>query len=129
MNYEGMSDKDVNEAILKNLGYRICSKKDVSNEAWSHKTKVCYGTFPRGRDKSFIGWLDTKDYCNNPADMWPIIVNNKIETCWYGGDEWRAIIDNQFQAGPYKRFICLDTNPLRAAAIVYLKMMKAKNAD
>ena len=125
MNYEGMSDKDINEAILKNLGYRICSKKDVSNEAWSHKTKVCYGTFPIGRDKSFIPWLDTKDYCNNPADMWPIILDNKIDLVYEGGFrfEWEAShtkhideYDVDIVGNNYHK------NPLRAAAIVYLKM-------
>lgn len=63
---------------------------------------------------------------NNPEDMWPLIVENKIETCWFCGDKWRAVIDNQFQTGEYKKFVHLNEKPLRAAAIVFLEMNGVK---
>ncbi|EOT1200355.1 phage protein NinX family protein [Cronobacter dublinensis] len=54
-----------------------------------------------------------KDYCNNPADAWPIIVENKISISNGGEERWTANdvgIDNLYK----------DKNPLRAAMIVFL---------
>jgi hypothetical protein len=111
MNYESMSDANINSAM----------------------TEIIYGLSEWNYDelsKSFIHEdgtvIPSEDYCNNPADMWPIIVANKIETGWYCGDKWRAVIDNQFKAGDFKSIAYCHDNPLRAAAIVFLMMQDAK---
>lgn len=69
---------------------------------------------------SGLNSFKAKDYCNNPDDAWPIIVDNKISlTCHQSRGEWSAVFnaDN----------ICFHANnPLRAAMIVFLKMNEDK---
>lgn len=70
------------------------------------------------------------DYCNNPADAWPIIVENNISlildnpsspmatsNCvgWYSDEETPIHASNQ--------------NPLRAAMIVFLMMQESANVQ
>ncbi|ABU78302.1 DUF2591 domain-containing protein [Cronobacter sakazakii] len=62
-----------------------------------------------------------KNYCNNPADAWPIIVENKISISNGGAERWTANdvgIDNLYK----------DKNPLRAAMIVFLLTRAAHHA-
>ena len=75
-----------------------------------------------------ISGLDSfkaKDYCNNPADAWPIIVNNGIslECIVVNRREktWRA----QFKPA-YVEHHVNHKNPLRAAMIVFLMMQEEK---
>jgi len=68
MNYDEMSDAEINTAIKAELGL-IQPSLSVSPEL-------------------NIKW-DNLDYCNNPSDAWPIIVENKIATGWASGNEWR----------------------------------------
>jgi len=63
------------------------------------------------------------DPCNNPADAWPIIAENKINI------DFR----DSLKAGPMAR-LCRDNaiyavndNPLRAAMIVFLMMKEVGN--
>ncbi|AVP40209.1 hypothetical protein KGB37_gp23 [Escherichia phage vB_EcoS Sa179lw] len=68
---------------------------------------------------SGLNSFKAKDYCSNPADAWPIIVENHI-----------AVVPYQYtipQAWPTafgvaSKFTTEDRNPLRAAMIVFLKM-------
>ncbi|EMX8465054.1 DUF2591 family protein [Serratia marcescens] len=63
------------------------------------------------------------DYCNNPADAWPIIIENKISiiSMYSGGDSW------QVDAGEDEEFVLhQQSNPLRAAMIVFLMMKDAE---
>lgn len=65
----------------------------------------------------------TKDYCNNPADAWPIIVENKINIEWHewkGGEFKPYAINNETMKSGY------DDKPLRAAMIVFLMMKDAE---
>lgn len=108
MNYAEMSDFSIAESIVKTLSLEDC-------EMW------CAGTKP----DSDNGWgiIITNDDdeswryfnpCNNPADMWPLIVDNSISVFPFGGHGvWMARHGN---------FSSLHKNPLRAAAIVYLMM-------
>lgn len=72
------------------------------------------------------GRWETFDPCNNPADAWPIIVENKIclevANCdgrlWLAED-WRNVVSTWHK----------DANPLRAAMIVYLKMQESANVQ
>ena len=73
---------------------------------------------------------DIKDYCNEPADAWPIIVSNQISLMheeslgkwcagkpyWVDGCEWQLDID------------VMDESPLRAAMIFFLMTQDAKHA-
>ena len=72
------------------------------------------------------------DYCNNPSDAWPIIVENSISIVSYGVEfsaeyGWSAFYggvcvtyDNEIES--IFEIKCSDKNPLRAAMIVYLMM-------
>lgn len=72
---------------------------------------------------SGLNSFKAKDYCNNPSDAWPIIVENHI-----------AVVPYQYtvpQAWPTafglaSKFTTEDRNPLRAAMIVFLKMQETK---
>lgn len=60
------------------------------------------------------------DYCNNPADAWPIIVGNKIcLSCKPNRDDWDAFT---LSDKGYTEEVTYDPNPLRAAMIVFLMM-------
>lgn len=59
--------------------------------------------------------VEVKDYCNNPSDAMPILIENRISLTWVNG-ECRA---SSVKAG-YHEFSC--GNALRAAMIVYLMM-------
>lgn len=112
MNYEEMSDYEIAVAVAKAQGIH-----------WSARP-----TFP---PNNTIHWLysdnwdaeksiQLPDYCNNPSDAWPIIVENGIslEADAVDGGVWRASFGLLFRA--YHK------NPLRAAMIVYLMMQEDK---
>lgn len=60
------------------------------------------------------------DYCNNPADAWPIIEANGIGLRKQSNALWCATRIG----GEYPKY---DKNPLRAAMIVFLQMQDANN--
>lgn len=72
--------------------------------------------------------VELPDYCNKPADAWPIIVANKIsilidETV----DYWSSALVHDFCDADAFSHGTSDNNPLRAAMIVYLQMMEQKS--
>lgn len=67
-----------------------------------------------------ISGLDSfkaKDYCNNPADAWPIITENRISIIHLDDNEWGCRGD-----GGKSAFRAINSNPLRCAMIVFLMM-------
>lgn len=111
--FSKMSDFEINKCVAKIYG-GFALTLAVHNEPPSGKS-FDPGVF---------------DPCNNPADAWPIIVENKImlsPRC--ADDEWKAqihlgsedIFDNYASAW--------HKNPLRAAMIVFLMMQESKNAS
>ena len=108
MNYSDMSDFEVNKAVAEALGLK------VSKERYFPKYEcVSVGSNPD----------NTRDYCNNPSDAWPIIVENRIGASplidtdvWYASwmDRDAKNCDNDVSQ--------IHTNPLRAAMIVFLMM-------
>lgn len=61
--------------------------------------------------------VEVKDYCNNPSDAWPIILENNIwiQPDMIGDGFWHCMDCND-------DIHAKDKNPLRAAMIVYLMM-------
>ena len=60
------------------------------------------------------------DYCNNPADAWPVIVESRISI--------KAVLYSQWMAEDYLEEISsLSQNPLRCAMIVFLMMKENEN--
>ncbi len=115
--YSEMSDHEINKAVAKASGLNI-QERSVFN----------VGRIPVVV-KSFCGveeLISIPDYCNNPSDMWPLIVENGIcitspikprekwTASWFvEGGNW-SINDATFS----------EKNPLRAAAIVFLMLNK-----
>lgn len=116
-NYEEMSDFEINSAVhnaLLDEPYELTFHGE-GKITW--KDKVRGGEWETG----IVGYTKNglHDYCNNPADAWPIITNNFISVIpSTHRDIWFA--DGQ---GGETTF---DKNPLRAAMIVFLKMNEDK---
>ena len=108
--YASMSDFEINKSVA-----------DIAmNGAWHVK--------PSHPDNDTGGWLygsngiqthELPDYCNNPADAWPIIVERKINIEWH---EWKNSKWMPFALNNATAKSCYDANPLRAAMIVFLMM-------
>ncbi|EEV8754195.1 DUF2591 domain-containing protein [Escherichia coli] len=116
MDYSQLSDFEINKRVFK----AIVGAKPLG--------------YPHNADGRSVGnesngnyrWYD---YCNNPADAWPIITENNISIILdnpsmpCATDNARDLFDD---AGPNVG-VAYD-NPLRAAMIVFLMMQDANNA-
>lgn len=115
MDYSQLSDFEINCEVL------AVFEPDVNHMCLSESKEYFYDCGPVGD-----GWhqIDIPDYCNNPADAWPIITEAKISLlsvdCIDGSSSWLA----KSKACPSRG----DSNPLRAAMIVFLMMQDAKHA-
>ncbi|WP_371357025.1 phage protein NinX family protein [Salmonella enterica] len=124
MDYSQLSDFEINkrvaEVIYKDrdglfVARNLPSREEVTIVAEINSEDIC---------------IAAADYCNNPADAWPIITGNHISLMhdeslgkwcagkpyWVDGCEWQLDID------------VTDENPLRAAMIFFLMMQDAKHA-
>jgi len=106
MNYEEMSDFEINKAVSSKF-----------RKVWTWKCEV------------FLSMSSTKpfDPCNNPSDAWPIIVDNKI-TVDSKGAAWVhdvSVDDIHYEDGIGCDAYC-DGKPLRAAMICFLKVRDAE---
>lgn len=101
MNYEDMSYMQINKRVARAL-----------NLDWN--AVASDGLIIDGRSLSV-------NYCNNPSDAWPIIVENGISIDFWG-DSWGADIQLDGEVA----FEHLDKNPLLAAMICFLKMKDAE---
>lgn len=118
--YASMSDFEINKSVA-----------DIAmNGAWHVK--------PSHPDNDTGGWLygsngkqthELPDYCNSPADAWPIIDDNNIALIPSGVVGWVAVSDLTLNGkSPYiderlgDCFQHEDYSGLRAAMIVFLMM-------
>ncbi|EIQ8120684.1 DUF2591 family protein [Salmonella enterica] len=107
-NYGDMSDSQIAQKVFFFLSGNLCPNGGLAH--------ICPDGFFFFDDKNIKRKFDP---CNNPADAWPIITNNFISVIpSTHRDIWFA--DGQ---GGETTF---DTNPLRAAMIVFLKMNEGK---
>lgn len=127
MNYESMSDMDINKAIANSLRVYWFLSPDRGN---SNRWEYCdyYGQVDRD-----VGEYEEAlpDYCNNPSDMMPIAFTNKISLHfnWSECGLYTAIgtlWEERLLGKHPKTFEVSHENPLRAAAIVFLMMQEAK---
>ena len=112
--YSKMSDFEINKAVTTALGMDVSGATEENNMMY--------------------GYVD--DYCNNPSDAWPIIVENSISIVSYGVEfsaeyGWSAFyggvcVDYNHEIVSNFKIDCGDKNPLRAAMIVYLMMNGAR---
>lgn len=130
--YSKMSDFEINSAVARSFGLADFLFFKVDEE-------ICSGpVWEVGSGNTYNGVRCSKgnpfDPCNNPADAWPIIEENKISTMWMTSEkEWCAWAEGDLAEGtwdwenvPDYYFNC--TSQLRAAMIVFLMMKDAENA-
>jgi hypothetical protein len=101
--YSEFSDFEVNKRVAKCLGFQLWKAQDDLRESVLVSKDCQHHCF---------------DYCNNPADAWPIITGNCIDLTFdTRGNCHASAIDVLEHCDP---------NPLRAACIVYLMMKEAE---
>ena len=107
MDYSQLSDFEINRRVAIATGH-----KKFNSLGWQGlQEDGCNAVIVRGPMK--IGGFDP---CNNPADAWPIIVKNLLTmkpVVYQGTVNW--IVSRDIHAHH-------DTNPLRAAMIVFLML-------
>lgn len=114
MNYDEMSDFEINLAVAKKLGLVVSAESNGHNAVDAR----C--------DDGYHAWF-TIDYCNNWADIGPIIEKHGI-TLEYDYDlkpdaEWWSCV----AFGDFGKVECnYLSNPRRAAAICFLMMQESK---
>lgn len=105
MNYEQMSDFDINRLVAINRGgYQ------------GHVAHMQYGV--KESDKDSCGMFHVeRDYCNNPSDAMPILIAMKIGFKWVNG----SCTASSVLCGYHES---TSDNPLRAAMVVFLMMQE-----
>lgn len=113
--YASMSDFEINRAVGDIIfgGLWCCRPGTSGNESDSWY----YGN----ADATFNPLSPLPDYCNNPADAWPVIISSMISIRPVGNDGqlWEASGMDGMRAD-------YDKNPLRSAMIVFLKMKEGE---
>ena len=111
--YSEMSDNEINQCMTAVVDG--CENWCLSDD------ESCF--YDCGIDGNQFYEVKIKDYCNNPSDAWPIIVENGvcITSPAVDGERWRAMIYTS-----NKNYSWSDRNPLRAAMIVFLMMNEDK---
>lgn len=112
MNYEQVSDFEINKAVAEALGY---------DAGWKAAGCAAIGIAEGSAFGRYV------DYCNDPADAWPVILENEIATIppvSNGTCGWKA--ERFYPQNCGTIFDWIDKNPLRAAMIVFLMMQEAK---
>ena len=102
MDYSQLSDRDIDAQVLHKIYGNQANDKDIMR-AWL-----------RGGFK----------YTANPADAWTIISENKINIEWH---EWKGGDFRPYALNSASMKSAYDSNPLRAAMIVFLMMQEQGN--
>lgn len=120
MNYEGMSDFDINKRVAELMGARV--PKDYESNPYLHVNGNSIQQL--NMDGTKIEGVLVPDYCNNPSDAWPIILENGISlNKWNPYDPyWSADVEHPQPTSTYNTIEIENENPLRAAMICLLKM-------
>ena len=115
MNYHEMSDFEINTEVAKIVtdGDVICAD-NMCTAPSKNGVQVIYEVGVHG---------EFYDYCNNPSDAFPIIVENNINLEWFIDNEGvyaSASVSIEFIGTT--SFLSDHENPLRAAMICFLKI-------
>jgi hypothetical protein len=136
MNYEEMSDFEINKAVhFYMLESGAIGEKYRRNEVdFVDVFRNDLGVSPGpsviavmryvkdGASDGYNPFGGAFDYCNNPSDAWQIITDLRIGLV-HVNSLWRA----QSLLAGYRE--CYSDNPLRAAMIVFLMMKEDANAS
>ncbi len=111
IDYSQLSDFEINKIVSDVFWPDINKSPECNNKTFPQNSSVVY------MDNGYGGF--SRDYCNNPVDAWPIIVEHRINIEWH---EWKNGIFRPYALNNETMKSCYDTNPLRAAMIVFLEM-------
>lgn len=123
--YSKLSDFEINKIVCDVFWPYFEKSSECKNKTFPQSSSVVY------MENGYGGF--SRDYCNNPADAWPIVVENDIALLPSCGFDWVAI--SPLTLNGFSSYIdqslhgCLqhnDMNPLRAAMIVFLMMQEKK---
>lgn len=121
MNYEKMSDFEINSAVYnltKKLGFSL-DFLGCDTIKWSKKGEKDITTGKVEYSKNGL-----IDYCNNPSDAWTIIMENFISIDQHHNGSYIRVL-GYCDAGLIS-MQCLRKDVLRTAMIVFLMMQEAK---
>ncbi|MBH3006776.1 phage protein NinX family protein [Serratia ureilytica] len=114
--YSKMSDYEINWRVAEESGLSV-----------DHNATVILPQTYCGHDENGCKYeWGMRDYCNNPADAWPIIVEHGI-SLYHDNSNWQAEMTYDAPVGAFgtdetcSKFVD-DKNPLRAAMIAFLMM-------
>ena len=114
MNYEEMSDFEINRAVACRL-----DGNDLDIFCRPMFAIDCYFSIP---ESSSVNWHrighESFNPCNNASDAWPVIFANRINVYASEGPDFMP-----WMAG-CSGFMVSNKNPLRAAMIVFLMMQE-----
>lgn len=124
MNYAEMSDFEINKLVAQKFQLRNISRKSDelsgSTIQFNDYVKIPY----RGHgDIEYQDRVYYADYCNNPSDAWPILLENHIAVAPYRNATPCAWPSG---SGLISDLATEHKNPLRAGMIVFLKMKDAE---
>lgn len=115
MNYSELSDFEINSAVTAIVCNCQKWEFDCENGIFYH----C------GIDGNGYYEQKTIDFCNNPVNAWPIILENKIDIRFEAGfmNKWESQHVKHLDDYDVDIIGCnYDKNPLRAAMITFLMM-------
>ena len=69
--YSKISDFEINQAVALLLGLDVKHYQDRSGD-------MVWFTVKNEDVNEYFDYIDYKDFCNNPADAWPIITDKRI---------------------------------------------------
>jgi hypothetical protein len=133
MDYSQLSDFEINKLVAYALG-----NADVGRPFDEKSGTACRFTVFKNSGLNREGEIVmhpmtvTKDFCNNPTDAWPIIVDNEISLNSYSGT-WEASYEYDAPIGAFGTDETVTSgyehrNPLRAAMIAFLMKQEHANA-
>lgn len=126
--YASMSDFEINKLVANSLGNVQVGQ--VSDEIGGSEVQyTVYKNSGLNREGmvNMRPCLIKKDFCNNPADAWPIIVENGITLAFQDGNWWADNLAYWVDGVEWSIGGIIGKNPLRAAMIVFLMMKESEN--
>lgn len=124
MDYSQLSDFEINKLVAKATGTQVEETYQFVNGGEDIADHMSGIVLMRKITSNRKHWK-LYDPCNNPADTWPIITDNKISI--YAMSEADARGKWGAEAFYPNEAYHFNDNPLRAAMIVFLMMQDAKH--
>ena len=106
MNYEEMSDLQINLLVASAIGVDAAENSGVVFGAVKHE------------GDNVVSVIGVVDYCNNPSDAMPILIEMKIGFKWVNGSCTASSVMRGYHEST-------SDSPLRAAMVVFLMMQEA----